>query len=229
MVSARGRWLASERIALKLLEDEGYTILETHKKIVIDGVEVSEVDALVRGPDGSLYAVEVKAGKLDVTGVRQAYTNALLLNAKPLVVCRGYADDAARTLADKLGVRVIVLSDMFLADLDELELVVREALDDVLGMYLEALLSPEIHVKPQDAETIIHLSRSSSLEEFAKRLGATIDEAAKKLAELKKRYTVFRRARGFMGMARIARLLVLRMRVEALIDSITRLERTLNP
>jgi predicted RecB family endonuclease len=112
-ISARRRWLSSERIAQEVLETIGFKILETRKKIILNDIEIGEVDAIAVDDKGTLYAVEVKAGKADITGVRQAYINALLLNAKPVIVCKGFADDAAKELAEKLGVQVIQLSDVF--------------------------------------------------------------------------------------------------------------------
>jgi len=110
-----------------LLEELGFKVLETRHRVIVNGVEIGEVDVVAEDGEGTRWAVEVKAGKLDVNGIRQAYVNAVVLGLKPMVVCKGFADDAARQLAELLGVRVIQLSDVFLVEDEELELVVKEA------------------------------------------------------------------------------------------------------
>mgnify|MGYP001770639131 CR=1 FL=1 len=80
-----------ETFVLDLLPALGLTPLAHRYKILKDGVEVGEVDVLAQDSAKRLYAVEIKAGKVDVSGVRQAYINAKLLNATPMVICRGYA------------------------------------------------------------------------------------------------------------------------------------------
>jgi len=136
-LSARRRWVASEKIALGVLEELGYSIVETGKKIILNGVEVGEVDVVAVDSSNNKYAVEVKAGRIDVSGVRQAFVNAMILGAKPLVVCKGFADEAARELAEKLGVRVIQLSDVFLVESEEIYTIVREVIEETLTDYLE--------------------------------------------------------------------------------------------
>ena len=227
-ISPKRKWAASERIAFKFLEDNGYHIIEEHKKIVIDGVEISDVDAIALGPDGEKYAIEVKAGKLDVIGVRQAYTNALLTGAKPLVVCRGFADDAAEKLAEKLGVKVIVLPDWIVLDPDELLAILEDVILETLLRILEPLLAPSCEVKAEDMDIVLKLAKSSSLADFANKLGVSLHEAAKILAKLKREYKVFNRCRRYSDYNIIARLLLYRMRLEAVLDEIKRIENILN-
>jgi predicted RecB family endonuclease len=108
-----------ENLVLDLLPSLGLRPIASRYRIIKDGVEVGEVDVLAEDEKGVRYAVEVKAGKIDVSGIRQAYVNALLLNARPLVVCRGYADDAAKKLAEELRVEVYALPDYVFLSLDE--------------------------------------------------------------------------------------------------------------
>ncbi|MEL9991815.1 MAG: endonuclease NucS [Thermoproteus sp.] len=109
-----------ETFVLDLLPSLGLTPLAHRYKIMRGGVEVGEVDVLAEDADKKLYAVEIKAGKVDVSGIRQAYINAKLLEAKPVVVCRGYADESAKKLAEELGVEVIILPDYVFLSIDEL-------------------------------------------------------------------------------------------------------------
>ena len=95
-----------ERYILDLLPALGLFPKASRHRIYRNGVEVGEVDILAVDGDGNTYAVEVKAGKIDITGIRQAYINAKLIGAKPLVIARGYAEEGARELARELGVEV---------------------------------------------------------------------------------------------------------------------------
>ena len=54
-------------------------MLETDRKIVLNDVKIDKIDIVVQDDSDKKYVVEVKTGKLDVTGVRQAYTNTLVL------------------------------------------------------------------------------------------------------------------------------------------------------
>ncbi len=216
MGRGRQRWVASERVAFRILEERGYRILETHRRVVIDGVEVAEVDAVAEGSDGEIYAVEVKAGRLDVNGVRQAYVNALVLNAKPLVVCKGYADEAAEKLAEKLGVEVLALEDVFLVDAEELESLVYGAVVDASAEVLRILLDPSIRV-PRDYFTALKaLASSPTLLDAAKKLNTSVKELKPVLEYLRSTTQLARR--GWQGVRLAAALLSMRLRLEALLD-----------
>ncbi|AEM38806.1 RecB family-like endonuclease [Pyrolobus fumarii 1A] len=226
--SGEKRWRSSERIALHVLEEMGYRILETHKRIIIDGVEVAEVDAIVEAPSGEKYAVEIKAGRIDVTTLRQAYVNALLLDAKPMVVARGFADEAAEKLAEKLGVETVILSDSFLVDADELEEIVKEALASTIEDVIAAL-SRVSSLRPRDVELLRAIADSETLEELAKRLGVGIRDAARMLAEARRAGVVPRSLRSYAAIRGYARLALALLRLSALVDtlesSVERLER----
>lgn len=155
---------------------------------MVGDVEVGEVDLVVRDRStGELYAVEVKAGRLDVSGVRQAYVNAQLLSMKPMVVCRGFADDAAMKLAQELGVRVIQLSDLFVTEATELYTLVRSAVADVLAEYLKLLLLPLPPLTEKDLEVLRALAESETMVDAAKRLGFSLEKLGKVIGELRSR------------------------------------------
>ncbi len=128
-------WLGSlresEEIAAKFLEELGFRVLETRVKVVVDGVEVSDVD-IVAEKGGVQYAVEVKAGYADVSSIRQAYVNSVLTGMKPLVVSRGLSDQSAEAVARRLGVQVITLPDQLYVQPDELYSIVESAVEEVL-------------------------------------------------------------------------------------------------
>lgn len=210
--------MASERIAFRLLEERGYKILETHKRVIIDGVEVGEVDAVAEGPDGQLYVVEVKAGRLDVHGVRQVYSNAVLLDARPLVVCKGFADESARVLAEKLGVEVIELEDIFLVDAEELEDIVYGAVMEAVAEAARLLLDPSIRVKPEQVELLRAVAEAPTIAEAASMLGKSVREVAGVLEWLRRLTPLARR--GYRGARLAAAILLQRSRLQALLDSL---------
>ncbi len=220
MGRGRRRWRASERIAYKVLVEQGYDILDVHRKIVIDGVEVSEVDAIAKGPDGEVYAVEVKAGRIDLQAIRQAYSNAVLIGAKPLIVGKGFADDAARAAAERLGIKVIELEDMFIVDPEELEEVVETALVNALVGVLRLLFDPAITVKPDSIDAIKALASSDSPVDAAKKLGVQVKDVVNIIRWLREISPLART--GWDGVKLTANLLLLRLYAEAKIDTITR-------
>ena len=218
MGTGRRRWLASERIAFRMLEEQGFRILATHQKLVVDGVEVGEADAIAIGPDGSKYVVEVKAGRLDVHGVRQAYTNALILDAKPLVVAKGFADDAAKALADRLGVKVIPLEDVFLVDAEELEDIVYTAAMEAVAEVATILLNPPT-VPPHAIPQLEAIAVSSNIIEAAKRLGIRPSDLREVVDMLKSSTQLARRA-GWRGVQLAASLVLQGLRLRATMESL---------
>lgn len=130
------RGYVSERIAEEILKNIGFEILEKNKEIEVGGKKVAEVDIVARAPK-DLYAVEVKAGKVDVSSVRQAFANAKLLNAVPMVIGSGWANEEARLVAEELGVKYLMLCDLYVCERDELYSVVRSAVEDVISALIE--------------------------------------------------------------------------------------------
>ncbi len=220
-LSGKRRWYASERIAFKLLDETGYHIVETHKKIVIDGVEVGEVDAIALGPDNEYYAVEVKAGRLDVHGVRQVVSNAMLLGMKPLAICKGFADDAAKKVAEKLGVKVIELSDVFLVDAEELEEIVYGAALEAFSETLRILIDPGIKVPIIYLDYLRSIARSDNLHDAATRLNKDVKDLLPVFSWLRSLSPIARRG-GYKSIRLVASLVLLRLQLQGLLDSLSR-------
>jgi len=200
--------MASEKIAIGVLEELGYKIIETSKRIEINGVEVGEIDVVASDQQGEIYAVEVKAGRIDVSGIRQAYVNALLINAKPLVVCKGFADDAARELAEHLGVRVIQLSDVFLVESEELYTIVREVIEETLTDYLEVFYGFNPQLKPDHLEILYAIHNSTTIDEAASKLGLDPAGLARKIDELKRIGVIPKWATKYNSVKRIAQVVI---------------------
>ncbi len=207
-VSWRRRWRSSERIALRVLEELGYKIVETDKKIVIDGIIVSEVDAVAVDDEGNCYAVEVKAGSIDVTGIRQAYTNAQLVGCKPLIIGKGFSDEAAEKLAEKLGVKAYQLSDVFLVDAEELELIIRGSIESVLMDLLEAFTYSE-KLRSSDIRALEIIAKSHSVSEFADLMGVSIRDAVKVINSLREKGVIPHRLKDYRSIRLYALLQLL--------------------
>ncbi|MEM4576228.1 MAG: hypothetical protein QW701_02055 [Candidatus Nezhaarchaeales archaeon] len=172
------RGLSSERVAVGILEKIGFKVLDARKKIVKDGVEVGEVDIVASSPEGDLYAVEVKAGKANVSDIRQAYTGALLLGMKPLIICKGFADAAAETVARELNVRVLTIPEYYmLLEVEELELAVKAALQDSVDE-LGCLIPLPYREKltKRDLKLLKAIASSSDMEEASSKLKLTVQD-----------------------------------------------------
>ena len=221
-LSPTTRWKSSERIAFRLLEQLGYKITEVHHRITIKGVDVAEVDAIAMDTNGNKYAVEVKAGKLDVTGIRQAYTNAKLLGMKPLIICKGFVDEAAKMTAEELGVKVITLSDYYIIEPEELEVIIKEVIDSTINDIMAILLSPKLKIKPEDHTILKALAEACSFSDAAKNLNITLDELIERIVELKKRGIIPYRLRSFSEIQRHTKLILYRIIMESKINHLLR-------
>jgi len=206
----RGR--VSEEIAARFLEELGFEIVERYRKVLIEGVEVGEVDIVARDREsGELYAVEVKAGRVDVSGIRQAYVNAQLLSMKPMVVCRGFADDAAMKLANELGVKIVTLSDLALVDPLELYTIVKDAVESSLLEVLEVFTKQLPELSERDMEAIEAIASSETFKDAADRLRMSVEKLAKYIVELRNRGVPLY-GRSFREMKVRASLLLIRLR-----------------
>lgn len=173
---------SSEALAVSYLELQGFKVVEVHKKVVVAGVEVSDVD-IVAEKDGSLYAVEVKAGNVDVEAVRQAYVNARLLHMKPMIVGRGLADERASAVAEQLGVELSIFPDVIAVSVNELRDAVYEAVYSAVSEIFYHLSSCD-NLSAEDVEQLKIIASSSSLLEVAERAKVSEREAAQMVARL---------------------------------------------
>jgi len=219
-ISSKRKWRSSELIALEYLEKKGFKIVETRKKIRIEGVEVGEVDAIIESQNGERYAVEIKAGSVDVTGIRQAYVNAVLLGMKPLVVAKGFADDSALALARELGVEVLELGNQYLVEAEELEVIVESAIQGLLRRVLDIVLSNE-PVPPQELAVIESMAKSRDIKEFADSLKTSVENAVKHIKRLQGRRLLPEDTKSYSELRMYAQLILLR-------EKLSRLEKTLS-
>jgi len=225
-ISAKARWRSSERIVEKLLDELGYRVLDAHYRIIIDGLEVGEIDFVVEDPStGERYGVEVKSGRVSIAGVRQAYVNCMLAGLKPIIVCKGVADDNARILAEKLGVKIIQLSDWFLVESEELEVLMREVMESLLEQYFTYLLTPMPRLRADLEKFLRAIAESQSPTEAATKLGLRPDELSKRIGELKSLGLIPSWARKYSTIRRIAELNLLKTKI---LDELNKLLESMN-
>lgn len=208
-ISSSRRWRSSERIALGFLEELGYRIIETRKRIKIHGIEVSEIDAIVEDENGDRYGVEIKAGRIDVTGIRQAYVNAVIAGVKPMVVAKGFADDAAAALAEKLGVKVLQLSDYFLVETEQLELLIRDAIDHLISDIISILMFSK-PPSPEDLDFLRIIAREPTIMDASKALNKSIDDVIKKIRQLQNKGVLPKGTKNYRLLKLYASLVVLK-------------------
>lgn len=200
---SRGVW--SELLAELVLESEGFEIVKRREKIVRGGEEVGEVDLIAKKGE-TMYAIEVKAGKVSVNDVRQAYANSVLLGFKPLVVARSFSDRAAEELAKELGVEVIFMPEYFhFLSIEELAAVIEQAVIRVLDQLVPARPG---EVRREDIVVLEALAASNDFSEAVKRAGIAESELARRLEDMRERGLIGR-ATGFTALRLQAKLLLL--------------------
>ncbi|MEM0259721.1 MAG: YraN family protein, partial [Thermoproteota archaeon] len=128
--------LSTEDIAISILESLGYSVLERRKQVVVNNVKVAEIDIVARDQEGNLLAVEVKSGKASVTDIRQVFSNSKLINAKPLLICKGFSDSSAISLASELGISYLLLPEYYLFTFEDFKEIAKEIIYEVLSIYL---------------------------------------------------------------------------------------------
>ncbi|MFX0068997.1 MAG: hypothetical protein ACFFC5_05080 [Promethearchaeota archaeon] len=202
-MARRGR--SSERIARYILENFlGFEITEVSRVVIVDGIEAAEVDIIAKNSVGQPFAVEVKAGMCDVSTLRQAYANAKMLGPEylPMVICKGFSDEAAEKVSKELGVAVIQLKDLFvLLGPEELEIIIQGVMREVLDEYgLRPIVGRDMLDKEDlriltaltNAETLSEAAQTSETDEMALvrvlsklRKGGILPKTEKNFQELK--------------------------------------------
>jgi predicted RecB family endonuclease len=190
---SRRKGASSERIARYILEQIfNFEIVETSKEILLNGLQISEADMIAEDPDGQLYLVEVKAGYADVGSLQQVYANSQLISSsevkyKPMVICKGFSNEAAKKMAEELNIKAIRLSDMFMIlGPEELEVIVREAVKEIFDAYgLRPILLDEMtEIEQKLLEAIVN---ASSFEDVIKNINMPETLIGKMLGQLRKK------------------------------------------
>ncbi|OYT40522.1 MAG: recombinase RecB [Desulfurococcales archaeon ex4484_58] len=215
-ISAKRRWRSSEDIALQFLEKQGYRIIGRRVKVKVEGVEVGEVDAIVEDNEGNCYAVEVKAGNIDVQGIRQAYVNAEIINCKPMIIAKGYADESAETLARKLGVKTYLLSDYFIVNAEELETIIEASINKFIEKLLDTIANTK-YPSPEELEILEKIATSKTIKELAEKLDENINNTARIIKKLQTKGLINKKSRNYQEIRLQAQLLVLREKVRRIL------------
>jgi len=178
------RGALAEELAESLLSRLGYRIVERKRRVKVRGVEVAEID-LIAEKEGTTYAVEVKSGKVSVTDVRQAFSNARLVGAEALVVSRGFSNEAAEVLAGELGVKVIVMDEFLgFVSLDDLAALVSRVVEETVA---NILLAGTVDLNSGEERVLEAIATTKTLEEAAERLGVTKKELGRLIAGLRRK------------------------------------------
>jgi len=147
---------------------------------------------------------------------------------KPLVICKGFVDDAAKAAAEELGVKVIELSDQFLVDAEELEVIVRESVENILDEYLESILTPLPELSKEDLEILKALAENPTITEAAKALNTDILGLLNRVNRLKRK-SVLPKTRSYGDLRRRSKILLYKFMFEKRIsDVVERLEKILS-
>ncbi len=193
--------LSSERIAKRLLESRGFHVLSINHVIEEDDEKVAEVDLIAKDSSDVLYAVEVKAGKGDVNAIRQTYANARLCGFKPMLICKGFADEAARKAAKKLNVMVIELSEYYLLlEPEELESIIKKCVEEVFETH--GFLPYSAEINKDDRKILQVISVSKDFDEAAGKLKCSRKELGEKIRDITMRGILPDRSLSFKDLKR---------------------------
>ncbi|MDH7507098.1 MAG: restriction endonuclease [Candidatus Thermoplasmatota archaeon] len=197
MSKARGE--SSERIAKRLLENKGFRVLSTKHLIKDHGEKVAEVDIIAESPSGEQYAVEVKSGKADVNSLRQAYANSKLCGCKPMLICKGYADESAKKVAKRLNVNVVELSEYYLLlEPEELESIVKKCVEEVFETH--GFLPFSVEITKKDKRILQAIATAKDFDIVSNKLKVTRKDLGKMIDDLKTRGIIPSRSLSFQDL-----------------------------
>ncbi len=122
--------------------------------------------------------------------------NAVVAGYKPLVVAKGYADDSARELADKLGVKVIQLSDYFLIEAEELENIIRDTITNTLADFL-TIIAEDKQIPPGDLVLLEQIVASPTIKDLSEKLDLHIRDVVKEIKRLQNKGIIPKNAKSY--------------------------------
>ncbi|HDN18339.1 MAG TPA: hypothetical protein ENF41_04685 [Candidatus Bathyarchaeota archaeon] len=208
---------SSEELASIILEHLGFEIIETRKPIEVGGIEVAEIDLLAKDENGETYAVEVKSGRASVTDVRQAYSNAQLIGAKPMIVCHGFSGKSAEAAALSLNVRSVLLPEYYLLTLKELKGVIEDLVLTILSIFEEAV--PE-KLEERELKILECIAESSNMSNAIEKSGFKRGRFIRILEALRRKGVFPIRNPGYRYLRMQARLVLRRYRLRKLLERI---------
>jgi len=217
------RGISSERIAKRLLESKGFRVVSTKHLILDNGEKVAEIDIIAEAPTGEQYAVEVKAGKGDVNSLRQVYANSKLCGYKPMLICKGYADDVARRVAKKLKVNVVELSEYYLLlEPEELESIVKKCVEEVFETH--GFLPFSVEITKNDQRILNEIANAKDFDNVVKKLKVSQKDFGKMMEDLKTRGILPSRSLSFYDLKMCCSSIIARHEI---LEKLNRIEKRL--
>lgn len=231
MPKPRVRGRSSERIARGVLERLGYEVLETNKIVTVDEAGAFEVDILAVDSEGEKCCVEVKSGQAGVSDIRQVFADSRLLDLKPILICKGFANEAAEAVAKELEVKMIRLSEYYiLLEPEELEVIVRTAVQDVLNEYGFYPLPPWEAVSDEDWEVMEVIAGAESFQEVAQLLHLSVEELGQRIGTMRESKVFPRKGQTFGDLKKHSQQLIqryfLKHRLEEIENCLERIEKS---
>ncbi|MFP3951748.1 MAG: hypothetical protein ACLFVP_06395 [Candidatus Bathyarchaeia archaeon] len=233
MIGGKIKGRSSEEIARGVLEELGYKILDTNKMVSFQESEAFEVDIVVEGPDDKRYCVEVKSGEVGVSDVRHAFANGEALGMEPLLVSKGFANDAASALAEELGVVLVRLGEYYsLLEPEELQVVLKTAIKQVLDEYGFYPLPSRASLSEEDWEMLNSLAESESFQNLEGITDLDSQELGWRLGELRDKGVLPRKSQSLQELRNHARRVIdtysVEKRLEAIDERLSRIEEKLD-
>ncbi len=175
----------------------------------------------------------MKAGSASVSDIRQVFADGEILKLKPLLVCKGFADEAAEAVARELDVEVIRLSEHYiLLEPEELEVIVRTAVQDVLDSYGFYPLPAWREIEEEDLELMEKVAEAEDFVEAAKSLNLSTEELGQRIGKLRKRSVFPQRGQDFKALKRHSQQIIHRYallrRLEDIEKRLKRMEESLH-
>jgi predicted RecB family endonuclease len=205
-----------------MLDSMGFAIIEANHELHSKGETIAEIDILAE-KDGVRYAVEVKAGRANLSSVRQAYANAQLAGMQPMLICKK-ADDAVRESAAQLDVSIVAFSEYhLLLEPEELESIIKTCMEETMEQY--GFLPYNVSLDERDREVLHALATAGDFTAAAEQLGMDDDELGRELARLSDRSVLPKRSLSFSDLKRCAGQILARQELLERLDRIERLLR----
>ncbi len=201
------RGATAEEIARRLLEMYGYKVISIRQRIRINDIDIGEVDIIAEDENGERYVVEVKSGKVGVGDIKNTYATAKILNMKPIIICKDFSDESAKTAAERLKVKVIRIAKYLLIEPEELSIFLKESIrgiieDEIINI-IDALM-----IDQESLKFLKVIVESQNMDQLLKLSGLNSREIGRKISDLRKKCRLMKDVKGFYDLRRKAELIV---------------------
>jgi predicted RecB family endonuclease len=151
---------------------------------------------------------------------------------KPLLVCKGFADEAAEAVAKELKVELVRLSEYYiLLEPEELEVIVRTAVQDVLDSYGFYPLPAWRAIEDESLKLMEKIAEAEDFTDVAKSLHLSTEELGQKIGKLRQKGVFPQRGQDFEALKRhsqqISHRYALLHRLDDIEKRLKRIEETL--